>query len=158
MVFKKLVGLVEIIRVNENKGEVTITNSNKNNQIKSTVSFEMRESVDFFSDVSNLKSDFKKINYYNKNFIHKIFKKQNKEKLLERILSIGEKSSWIILPDEFYKLFLVDIKSSKLNQLNVINLPVDHIIIGDYSSISILTNGNGYFILQNKKVKKIKVF
>ena len=158
MVFKKLIGLVEIIRVDENKGEVTITNSNKNNQIKSTVSFEMRESVDFFSDVNNLESDFQKINYYNKNFIHRIFKKQNKEKLLERILSIGEKSSWIILPDEFYKLFLVDIKFSKLNQLNVINLPVDYITIGDYSSISILTNGNGYFILQNKKVKKIKVF
>ena len=63
MVFKKLIGLVEIIRVDENKGEVTITNSNKNNQIKSTVSFEMRESVDFFSDVNNLESDFQKINF-----------------------------------------------------------------------------------------------
>ena len=112
----------------------------------------------FAKECSRLKNTIKhEIKYFKKNFLEKLFRKDNKESVLSKIEEIGTNYSWIVIPPSLLtifdgaKTFYSSIKDNKkiihihgrFKNLNVYLNPDQSqqtIYFGRYDSLSLILN------------------
>jgi hypothetical protein len=159
--------IIEEIKVDKIEGQIetfrVVKSDNKVKSFVDKIDYKLKKSDEdissdflkvFISELNLMNLETTNFALNNQSLIKKIFNRNKIQDLINLIIKLSDKSSWIIAPNWLSE----KLKSLKFDRMiKIETAEIEECYLGNFNSVTLLKGDSGYLFLQNQPISRIVI-